>query len=97
LFAAVIVPKRRIFMQYQMQEQHFSRLFGILSQLSPHSQVTVHDLAAEYEVNERTIQRDIDVLQQAKLGVFYDINNAVKISRVGYGKIKSWIVGAKDE
>ena len=84
-------------MQYQMQEQHFSRLFGILSQLSPYSQVCVHDLAAEYKVNERTIERDIDVLREAKLGVFYDEDNKVKISRVGYGRIRSWIVGAEGE
>ena len=80
-----------------LREKRFRRLFSILAELSPYSQVTVHDLAAEYEVDERSIQRDLEVLQSAKLGVFYDENATIKISRVGYGKIKSWIMGAKEE
>ncbi|MBI4641862.1 MAG: HTH domain-containing protein [Candidatus Tectomicrobia bacterium] len=67
------------------------RLFNILGQLSPHSQVTVRELATEYEANERTIQRDIDVLRDAKLGVYYDDDDTVKISRTGYQKIRSWL------
>jgi predicted DNA-binding transcriptional regulator YafY len=80
-------------MKYEIRTERLERLFSILSYLSPYSQVTVHDLAAEYEVDERTIQRDIETLQSAKLGIFYDENNAVKISRAGYSRIKSWIVG----
>ena len=80
-----------------MWEQRFARLFNILSYLSPHSQVTVHDLAQEYDVDERTIQRDIQLLSCAKLGVFYDEDGSVKISRLGYGRIRSWIIGALKE
>ncbi len=76
-----------------MWEERMARLFSILSYLSPYSQVTVHDLAAEYEVNERTIERDIQLLSGAQLGVFYDEDGTVKISRIGYGRIRSWIVG----
>lgn len=84
-------------LENKFQENRFSRLFSILGELSPHSQVTVKDLANEYGVHERSIYRDIDVLQEAKLGVFYDENNTLKISRVGYQKIRSWIVGGKEE
>lgn len=84
-------------MQYHLQEKRFSRLFSILGELSPHSELTVHDLAVEYEVNERTIERDLEVLRAAQLGVFYDEYATVKISRVGYARIKSWIEGAKEE
>ncbi len=70
--------------------QKMSRLFGILGQVSPHSQITVHDLAREYETTERTIRRDIEVLESAKLGVFYD-EGKIKMSRAGYKKIKSWM------
>ena len=57
-------------MKYEIRDTRLARLFGILGLLSPYSQVTVHDLAAEYEVDERTIQRDIEAIQSAKLGVF---------------------------
>jgi DeoR/GlpR family transcriptional regulator of sugar metabolism len=71
-------------------ESRFSRLFGIVSYLSPHSQVSLADLALEFGVSVRTIRRDLSVLQEAKLGITYD-GIAVKITTVGYRKIKSWI------
>lgn len=74
------------------QDKRFVRLFGILGQLSPHSQVTVRDLSAMYEVSERSIQRDINVLRDARLGVYCD-DEKIKISRVGYRKIRSWMLG----
>jgi predicted DNA-binding transcriptional regulator YafY len=77
--------------QYEIRQERMCRLFNIIGQLSPFSQVTVHDLAAEYNVDERTIQRDIEVLERAQIGVFEDENNTLKISRVGYRKIKSWM------
>ena len=77
--------------QYAIQTERLSRLFNILSQLSPHSQVTVHDLAVEYSVNERTIQRDIEVLERAELGIFADDENRIRMGRNGYKKIQSWM------
>lgn len=77
----------------QTPEEKLSRLFGILGTLSPHSQVTVRELSQNYEVSDRTIQRDIATLQSAKLGVFYDDLGNLKISRVGYRKIRSWMIG----
>ncbi len=74
-----------------MSEQRFIRLFSIVGQISPHSQVTVHDLATEYEVSERTIKRDVQILQDAKLGVFCE-ENKIKISRTGYKRIRSWML-----
>lgn len=79
-------------MKYELRLERFSRLFSILSQLSPHSCVTVHDLAAEYEVDERTIHRDIEVLESAQIGVFVDEDHTIKIGRNGYKKIQSWMV-----
>lgn len=79
-----------------MNEKRFVRVFSILSYLSPHSCVTVHDLAAEYEVHERTIERDIEVLRDAQLGVFYDVDNTIKIHRNGYQKICSWMTAGKE-
>lgn len=38
-------------MKYEIQQERLTRLFSILSQLSPYSQVTVNDLVAEYEVS----------------------------------------------
>jgi predicted DNA-binding transcriptional regulator YafY len=84
-------------MKYEIRTKRFERLFAILAQLSPYSQVTVHDLATEYNVDDRTIERDLEALQSAKLGIFYDENSSIKISRVGYGRIRSWIEGAKEE
>ncbi len=78
--------------QYEIQQSRLCRIFNILGQLSPHSQVTVHDLAAEYNVDERTIQRDIEVLERAELGIFADEDNKIKIGRNGYKKIQSWMV-----
>lgn len=77
----------------QAPEEKLSRLFGILGTLSPHSQVTIRELSEEYEISERTVQRDIATLQRAKLGVFYDERGTLKISRVGYQKIRSWMIG----
>lgn len=74
-----------------MWETRVARLFNILGHLSPHSQITVEDLAQEYEVNQKTIHRDINTLQQAKLGVFYE-DGHLRISRQGYRRIRSWIV-----
>lgn len=76
--------------QYEIRQERLCRIFNILGQLSPFSQVTVHDLSVEYGVDERTIQRDVEVLERAELGVFEDENNTLKI---GYRKIKSWING----
>jgi len=76
-----------------MWETRVARLFSILGQLSPYSQLTLCDLANEYGVDERTIARDINILKDAKLGVFKDSNNTIKIHRNGYRKIKSWIIG----
>ena len=73
-----------------MRDERFVRLFSILGQLSPHSQVTVGDLANEYGVSAKSIQRDVEVLQDAKLGVFVD-EKKIKISRIGYRKIAKWI------
>ena len=75
-----------------MQEKRFARMFAILGQLSPHSQVMIRDLACEHEVSKKTIQRDIDALMSAKLGVYYD-EDRIRISRIGYGKILSWMSG----
>ena len=75
-----------------LTEQRFSRIFGIVGTLSPYSQITVRELANEYEVSSRTIQRDIKALQNAKLGVFYE-GHKLKISRTGYKKIRSWMLG----
>ena len=80
-----------------MHEQRFQRLFAIIAELSPHSQTTVHELAAEYEVNERTIERDLEVLQRAKLGIYYDADNTIKIGRNGYRKICSWMSDSAKE
>ncbi|MBI4849403.1 MAG: HTH domain-containing protein [Nitrospirae bacterium] len=79
--------------QYEIRQERMCRIFNIIGQLSPFSQVTVHDLAAEYNVDERTIQRDIEVLERAELGVFQDENSCIKIGKNGYKKIKSWISG----
>ena len=75
-----------------MRDERFSRIFSIVGQLSPHSQVTVHDLSEEYGVSSKSIQRDVDVLRNAKLGVFME-EGKIKISRIGYGKIRSWMLG----
>ena len=75
-----------------MHGQRLTRLFHILGYLSPHSQVTVRELAREYNVTKRTIERDIEALQDAHLGVFYE-DDRIKISRIGYKKIKSWMSG----
>ena len=75
-----------------MFEHRVSRLFSILGQLSPHSQVTVHELCREYELDSKTIQRDIEMLQEAKIGVFYD-DDKIKISRIGYKRIRRWMLG----
>jgi len=77
-----------------MNQQRLTRVISILGYLSPHSQVTVHDLAAEYGTSERTIQRDIDALQDAKLGVYLD-EETIKIHRDGYKKIKSWMLSGE--
>jgi len=77
----------------QSPEEKLSRLLGILGSLSPHSQVTIRELSEEYEISERTVRRDIATLQNAKLGVFYDDGGKVKISRVGYRKLRSWMIG----
>ncbi len=79
-------------MKYEIRQERMCRLFSILGQLSPHSQVTISDLVSEYEVSERTISRDLEVLERAKLGVFQD-DDSIKISRNGYKKIRSWIIG----
>ena len=75
-----------------MWDKRLSRMFSILGQLSPHSQLTVNDLAKEYEVNERTIQRDLQTMESAKLGIFHE-NGKIRISRVGYRRIRSWLAG----
>ncbi|NUM34551.1 MAG: DeoR family transcriptional regulator [Candidatus Brocadiae bacterium] len=75
-----------------MWEERFSRMFGIIGYLSPHSQVTIRELAQEYEVSTKTIQRDLKVLEEAKLGVFYD-GESIKMSRTGYKRVRSWMVG----
>ncbi len=80
-------------MKYAIQQERFSRLFSILSQLSPHSQLTVNDLVAEYEVSPRSIERDLEVLKRAQLGVFEDEENRIRIGRNGYKKIRSWMIG----
>ncbi len=79
-------------MKYAIQQERFTRLFSILSQLSPHSQVMVSDLVAEYQVSERTIYRDLEVLKDAQLGVFEE-DNKIRIGRNGYKKIRSWMIG----
>lgn len=79
-------------MNSEVKQERLCRIFNILSYLSPHSKVTVHDLASEYQVSERSIQRDIAVLERAQLGVFYDEDKTVKISRIGYRKIRSWMI-----
>ena len=79
-------------MKKEKEDERIGRLFAILGTLSPHSQVTVRDLAEEYEVSPRTIQRDLKALMNAELGIFYD-NEKIKISRLGYRKIKSWMIG----
>ena len=79
-----------------MQDQRFQRLFSIIGQLSPHSQLTVHDLAAEYQVHERTIDRDLEVLRSAKLGIYCDADDTVKIHRNGYRKIAAWVLSGKE-
>lgn len=75
-----------------MNQQRLTRVISILGYLSPHSQVTVHDLAAQYGTSEKTIQRDVEVLQDAKLGVYID-DATIKIHREGYKKIKQWMSG----
>jgi predicted DNA-binding transcriptional regulator YafY len=40
------------------------RLFGILLQLQQHRRVRAHDLAARFEVSERTIYRDMTALSE---------------------------------
>lgn len=75
-----------------MWEKRMERLFCILSYLSPHSKVTTADLAKEYEVNRRTIERDIQILSNARLGVSYDPDGYICISRTGYRKIRSWML-----
>ena len=79
-----------------MQDQRFQRLCSIIGQLSPHSQITVHDLATEYQTTPRTIERDLQILQSAKLGIYYDTDNSVKIHRNGYKKIISWMTSEKE-
>ena len=74
-----------------MWEKRISRLFNILSFVSPHSQITIHELADEYGVDTRTIERDVQLLREAKLGIFCD-EDKIKISRHGYKRIRSWIV-----
>lgn len=76
-----------------MSNVRMSRLFSIIGYLSPHSQITIPDLAKEYEVSKRTIRRDIEVLQNAQLGIFIE-KNRIRISRIGYKKIRSWMLGA---
>lgn len=77
--------------QYEIQTERMGRIFNILGQLSPYSQVTVKDLAAEYGISERSVQRDIDVLERSELGIFKDEENRIKIGKNGYKKIKSWM------
>ena len=76
-----------------MNQQRLVRLFSIIGQISPYSQLTVHELSQEYEVHPRTIERDIEVLQDAKLGVYLDENEKIKIHKLGYKKIKQWMSG----
>ncbi|WP_372368040.1 HTH domain-containing protein [Candidatus Uabimicrobium sp. HlEnr_7] len=65
------------------------RLFSILGQLSPHSQTTVMDLVREYEVSERTIERDIETL--SLVGVTYN-EGKITISRQGCKSISEWML-----
>jgi len=76
--------------QYEIKQERMCRIFNILGQLSPYSQVTVKELAVEYEISNRSIQRDIEVLKRAQIGVFED-EDKIKISCAGYKKIKSWM------
>ena len=73
-------------------EHRLVRLISILGLLSPHSQVTIRDLAVEYGVSTKTAQRNVNVLRDAKLGVYQDECGKVKITRMGYKKIKSWLL-----
>ena len=69
-----------------MWNTRLSRLFSILGQLSPHSQTTISDLANEYDVSERTIERDIETL--SSIGVIFT-EGKVSISRQGCQFISS--------
>lgn len=74
-----------------MWERRLGRLFSIVAYLSPHSQVTIEDLAREYEVDMKTIRRDLKILRSAQLGIFLE-QGKIKISRIGYRRIQSWMV-----
>ena len=64
------------------------RLFSILGQLSPHSQTTIMDLAREYEVSERTIERDVETLSIVGVTCY---DGKVTISRQGCKSISQWM------
>lgn len=49
-----------------------SRLLSILMLLQLRGRLTAADLAAEFEVSERTIYRDIDALSAAGVPVYGD-------------------------
>ncbi|HPY74478.1 MAG: DeoR family transcriptional regulator [Planctomycetes bacterium] len=76
---------------YYQIEERFSRLFGIIANISPHSQINIRDLAKEFGVSERTIKRDLLILQQAKLGIYFE-GRFIRITRIGYKKIRSWLI-----
>ena len=75
-----------------MWKKRITRIFGILGRLSPHSQITIADLAREYEVSEKTIERDVQTLQGTSLGIFCE-EGKIKISRKGCQLIANWMNG----
>ena len=72
-----------------MWNKRISRLFSILGQLSPHSQITIQELACEYEVSQRTIERDIQTLSMVGVTIS---EGRVFISRQGCQSISAWML-----
>lgn len=73
-----------------LTERQLSRVFQIIGMLSPHSCVTISQLARLFETPRRTIQRDIRALYV--LGVYHD-GKYLRMHRDGRRRIARWMRG----
>ncbi len=67
------------------------RLFGIVGQLSPNSNISIKALSKEFRVSENVIHNDIGTLLDSKMGILYD-GETLSISKTGYRRVCSWIM-----
>jgi len=74
-----------------MWQDKISHLFHIVGQLSPYSQVTVDSLAREYNMSKSKVEKDVEIILSAGLGVFVE-DDKIRITRHGYKRIRSWLL-----